>query len=208
MQKIATALHNVMKKVGYVQKRGVNDFHKYKYASEADLLRQLRPAMVEEGLMLIPSVTDVSEIDANGNTTVKINYTLVHFSGEVWPHPIVFAGCGNDKNKNGIGDKGLYKAYTGANKYALFKLFQLETGDDPEDDAKEQEELAKAAKLYVDAAVEVLRSDIIKSVEGLETWWKEESQHRAQYGIAKENPYYDKIVTAFRVRKSLILEDK
>jgi hypothetical protein len=31
-----------------------------------------------------------------------------------------------------VGDKGIYKAITGANKYALLKPFLLETGDDPE----------------------------------------------------------------------------
>ena len=45
--------------------------------------------------------------------------------------PIIAAGCGGDRNKNGVGDKGLYKALTGANKYMLFKLFQIETGNDP-----------------------------------------------------------------------------
>ncbi len=42
------------------------------------------------------------------------------------------AGAGNDRNKNGVGDKGTYKAITGATKYALMKTFLLETGDDPE----------------------------------------------------------------------------
>lgn len=131
--KIAAALHEVMSKVSYVQKTGNNKFHGYKYAGEADLLEKLRPAMLEAGLLLIPSVVSVTPTDEHGNTTVRMEYTLVHKDGDVWPTPIGAAGTGNDKNsKGGVGDKGTYKAITGANKYLLFKLFQIETGDDPE----------------------------------------------------------------------------
>lgn len=131
--KIATALHEVMSKVSYVQKTGRNDFHKYNYAGESDLLAVLRPAMIEAGLMLVPSVKDVSPVDEHGNVTVQMEYTLMHKDGDVWPEKIGGAGMGNDRAKNGtVGDKGVYKAITGANKYVLFKLFQIETGDDPE----------------------------------------------------------------------------
>jgi len=133
MSKIAKALHEVMEKVSYVQKTGVNDFHKYRFAGEGALLAVLRPAMVEAGLMLLPSIQNVSPIDEYGNVSVLIDYTLVHKDGEVWPEKITAAGMGNDRAKNGtVGDKGVYKAITGANKYVLFKLFQIETGDDPE----------------------------------------------------------------------------
>jgi hypothetical protein len=132
--KIAQALHEVMSKVSYVQKTGKNAFHGYKYAGEADLLEKLRPAMLEAGLLLIPSIKGVSPIDDHGVTTVQMEYTLIHKDGDIWPTVICAAGQGGDKNKNGVGDKGLYKAITGANKYLLFKLFQIETGDDPEND--------------------------------------------------------------------------
>ena len=134
-QKIIVAIHEVMKKVGYVQKKGRNEFHKYNYAGESELLEALRPELLEQGLVLIPSGQSISEIDANGNTHVAIDYTLAHTSGEVWPEKIRAFGCGNDRSSKGtVGDKGTYKALTGANKYLLFKLFQIETGDDPEKD--------------------------------------------------------------------------
>lgn len=130
---ILIAIHEIMKQVGYVQKKDKNEFHGYKYASEASLLAELRPAMLEHGLILIPSGNASSGIDENGNTHVAVDYTLAHISGEVWPEKIRAFGCGNDRAKNDkVGDKGTYKALTGANKYLLFKLFQIETGDDPE----------------------------------------------------------------------------
>lgn len=135
MKNILTALNKVMDEAKYVQKNAENKFHGYKYASEAALLETLRPAMIKHGLVLIPSVSDASAIDEHGNTLVSVEYTLAHISGEVWPDKITAVGCGNDRARNGtVGDKGVYKAITGANKYLLFKLFQIETGDDPEKD--------------------------------------------------------------------------
>ena len=135
MKNIITALNKVMDEAKYVQKNAENKFHGYKYASEAALLETLRPAMIKHGLVLIPSVSNASAIDEHGNTLVSVEYTLAHISGEVWPDKITAVGCGNDRARNGtVGDKGVYKATTGANKYLLFKLFQIETGDDPEKD--------------------------------------------------------------------------
>ena len=138
--KIATALHAVMEACGYVQKTGKNAFHGYKYAGESDLLDKLRPAMVANGLLLLPSGKTVTGPDEHGNVTVAIEYTLAHKDGDIWPEKLVAFGCGNDRAKNGsVGDKGVYKALTGANKYLLFKLFQIETGDDPEQDDRAHE---------------------------------------------------------------------
>lgn len=135
--KILAALNEIMAEVGYVHKGGENKFHGYRYAGESDLLAVLRPAMVKHGLILIPSHQDVSQPDQYGNTMVKVAYTMAHKDGDVWPDPIIVYGSGNDRSKNGgVGDKGLYKALTGANKYLLFKLFQIETGDDPERDSE------------------------------------------------------------------------
>ena len=144
---ITTFMNRVMLEVGYVHKKDENKFQKYKYAGEAALLATLRPSMVKHGLALFPSVKSVSPIDEYGNTHVIINYTLSHISGAVWPYELQATGCGNDRNsKGGVGDKGLYKAITGANKYMLFKLFQLETGDDAEK-ADNQEGKAKTGDM-------------------------------------------------------------
>lgn len=132
-QRVLEAIHQVMKEVGYVQKKGRNDFHKYNYAGEADLLAVLRPAMLEAGLILLPSLVDQVWTDEHGNTHIVMEYTLAHVSGDVWPETLRIPGSGNDMSSKGrLGDKGPYKALTGANKYLLFKLFQIETGDDPE----------------------------------------------------------------------------
>lgn len=134
--KILMALHKVMSEVGYVQKAQRNTHFKYNYAGEAALLAKLRPAMLDAGLMLIPSSDGDPFVDPQGRTHVVMSYTLCHKDGDVWPTPLRIPGCGTDTQ-----DKGTYKAITGANKYLLFKLFQIETGDDPE---KEEEEIPHA----------------------------------------------------------------
>ena len=105
-----------MLEVGYVQKDGTNSFQKYNYASEANAIKALRPALVKNGLILLPSV-EKSEMDSYGNTTVHVLYKLMDVEGNFITFQMI--GQGNDKNSKGVGDKGIYKAITGANKYAL-----------------------------------------------------------------------------------------
>ena len=119
----------VMRDVGYVQKAGHNDFQNYKYATEADAVAALRPAMITHGLCMIPSVESVNQ-DEWGNTNVLMHYRIFDEEGNFLSFRA--AGSGNDKNSKGVGDKGIYKALTGASKYALLKTFLMETGDDPE----------------------------------------------------------------------------
>ena len=139
-QAISVYINRVMTDVGYVQKKDENKFQKYKYAGEGALLAALRPAMVRHGLVLFPSVKHVSPIDEYGNTNVTVEFTLTHApTGAVWTKPLIGVGVGNDRNsKGGVGDKGVYKAITGAVKYMLFKLFLLETGDDAEKTENEE----------------------------------------------------------------------
>ncbi len=128
MKNIATAVCKVMAAASHVQKTGKNSFHGYNYASDADLLRVLQPAMADAGLIMVP--TQVAQSDkqldkGKMQTDVHVQYTLVHSSGETMTVQAV--GRGIDKE-----DKGPYKAMTGALKYALRQTFLVPTGDDPE----------------------------------------------------------------------------
>lgn len=199
---ILRAMNAVMQEAGYVQKTGNNDFHGYRYATEADVLDRLRPAMVKHGLILIPSVQQVSSIDQYGNTTVSVHYTLAHVSGAVWPQPIIAAGCGNDRSKNGgFGDKGLYKALTGANKYMLFKLFQIETGNDPEESQGDHEREAadkNARQFYLEGG-RIAISKASTSAE-LREWWKSEEENRRVATIVKGTEEFANLHSAFVAR--------
>ena len=124
----------VLGAVNRIPKNGRNTFHNYDYVTESDLVEELRRLMASNGIAFFVSVDGAPErIDMGDSrngplTRVKM---LAHFccseTGETFS--ISFYGDGQDK-----GDKGIYKAYTGAVKYMLMKTFLVSTGDDPEVD--------------------------------------------------------------------------
>ncbi len=132
MKNIVRKLSEVMAEVDRIPKNGRNDFHKYDYATEADIVSAVRAAMAKRQLMLVPSVVS-KELRTDGKSPIVV--LTVRFSamdgesGEVITFDVV--GEGQD-----AGDKGSYKAMTGATKYALLKLFLIPTGDDPEEDER------------------------------------------------------------------------
>jgi hypothetical protein len=206
---ILRAMNAVMMEVDYVQKTGNNDFHNYSYATEADVLERLRPIMVKHGLILIPSVQQVSSIDQYGNTTVSVHYTLAHVSGAVWPQPIVAAGCGSDRSKSGVGDKGLYKALTGANKYMLFKLFQIETGDDPEQSHGDRDREAAdrtARQFYLESGKIAISK--AETSSDLKDWWRSEEENRKNATIVKGTDEFSELYGAVLTRgKELVAKE-
>ncbi|GGB43440.1 hypothetical protein GCM10011409_21310 [Lentibacillus populi] len=128
-------LAKVMKEVQYIEKRGFNKFNNYKYATESDVAEKVREVLAEQNVIMLPDVTEHTtreHVNRKGNTeyiaTVKVKFTFIDGdSGEELS--IHSAGEGQD-----AGDKAVYKAITGAQKYALMKAFMIPTGDDPEAD--------------------------------------------------------------------------
>lgn len=122
---------SVMKEIEAVPKDKVNEFHKYSYTSEAAVLKAVRDAMIKNGVIAIPSIEETREERIDGKTTiVSIKYCLTVLDTETGESANVCVyGQGIDS-----GDKAYYKAITGANKYALMKLFQIPSMDDPEAD--------------------------------------------------------------------------
>lgn len=142
-ENLTSAICAVMSAVNYVQGTGQNTYDRYSYTTEEDLLRRLQPAMSAHGLALVPDDITVSTSDvttAKGKTETRydiiVRYILRHTSGET--QRITAPGCGQDR-----GDKGVYKAMTGAHKYALRQLFCVPTGDEPENESQPQREPAK-----------------------------------------------------------------
>ena len=132
---LATAIAAVLAEVHRVPKNGRNDFHKYDYVTESDLVDHLREKLAEQGVAIFPSVIAHEEEQttergrASYRATVTLEITMVHGpSGQ--ERSTRWIGQGVD-----AGDKAFYKAYTGAMKYFLLKTFLISTGDDPERDA-------------------------------------------------------------------------
>ncbi len=134
-RQLVKKLSEVMKEVKYIQKKGFNAFHKYKYATESDVAEKIREVLAERNVMMIPNMTSHTvreHTNAKGKTEyiVTVDMEFKFYDGDTGEE-ITFnmAGEGQD-----AGDKAIYKAITGAQKYALMKVFMIPTGDDPEAD--------------------------------------------------------------------------
>lgn len=124
-----------MGEVKHIEKRGFNKFHKYKYATESDISDSVRNILSEERVIMLPDIvehTTREHTNNRGNTeyiaTVKIKFTFI--DGDTGEE-LSIHGVGEGQD---AGDKAVYKAITGATKYALMKAFMIPTGDDPEAD--------------------------------------------------------------------------
>lgn len=135
-----------------IPKTGYNSFHKYYYRTHEDIVNKLRPALAKEGLVLFATEKKLLS-NSPGHVIIEVRYTVsdgkdfIHFIG---------LGEGIDISREGKpGDKAMYKAQTGALKYALNDLFLIASSDDPENDENEIKEILSMTRKmgYNDASV-------------------------------------------------------
>jgi len=125
----------VMATIDHVPKNGRNDYHKYDYSTDDDVMQSVRPAMAEHNLIALPSVKDRTiervstgkkEGDYQLHTILKLEITLIDGdSGQ--SKTMIWEGEAQDGQ-----DKGLYKAMTSAIKYWALKTFLLSADTDVE----------------------------------------------------------------------------
>lgn len=135
LAKLSPALVKAQAEFKIVGKSGHNKFDKYYYANLEDYISTVREVLAKHGLALLSSSEDVSPLadrtTKNGGTEhaviVKLVSRIVHESGE-WIETCS-VGEGQDR-----ADKSVYKAITGARKYAIAATLNLATTDDPEQD--------------------------------------------------------------------------
>ncbi len=135
LKKLAQKMILIAHDVQYIKKQGRNQFHKYNYVTESDVVSALSCAMQKHKVFMFSSIIEraCQNYKTRGGkdaflVTVKLEITFVDIeSGEQFSS--VFFGDGSDSD-----DKAIYKAITGAQKYALMKTFLVATGDDPEQD--------------------------------------------------------------------------
>lgn len=125
MKSLPKKLVKVTGSIKRVGKDGRNDFHKYDYVKEADILEAVRDALVKENVLMSTSVK-FSQKDGD-LTSVVTEHTFYDGDSE---ESLMIQGFGQGIDKSG--DKGGPKAITSATKYALMKFFMIPTGDDPE----------------------------------------------------------------------------
>jgi len=141
----------IIDEIGNVPKRGYNAFHKYHYALEADVTAYLGPLLAKYMIVIDVGVSRSEErVTADGVivtvrpgiervtmgeegkskmslTRLPLNITVINADKPEEKVEVLWYGEGAD-----TGDKGIYKAYTGALKFFYMKWFLIATGDDPE----------------------------------------------------------------------------
>lgn len=135
MQKIAKKFVEVMKDCSHVAKNGTNEFHKYKYATAADVLEKVNASLTKHGLasVVTPNILSMQQVTTTkGNVeqlaTVEVSVTLIDSdSGE----SLTLKGLGSGQDSS---DKSVAKAQTMGIKYAYLASLAIATGDDPEAD--------------------------------------------------------------------------
>jgi hypothetical protein len=140
-------LTEVMAEMRAIKKEGFNSAQKYAFVRESDVAEKASQLLAERHIWIEQTVIAHEREElyrtSSGSTmwltTVQMEFQFVDGdTGEVTPARM-FVGYGAD-----IGDKGIYKAMTGAEKYFLMKSFLVSTGDDPEADEKVDKEAAAA----------------------------------------------------------------
>lgn len=143
----------VMSSVARVPKSGENTYHHYKYATASDLVDEIRPLLAEQRIAMFISCPSVERIPLTerldrqtgeyksvNEVLTRVCLTVTFADGDTGAtFAVSWHGEGQD-----TGDKGLYKAYTGALKYLLTDTFLISTGDDPEADEKADARNAEA----------------------------------------------------------------
>jgi hypothetical protein len=160
VSKIYTAIHNAMEDVSYIQKQSAAGVT-YTIKTEQAFMEAIRPVLVKHGIVVHPSRAEVmssssyEKVNKYNKVTVwhkvliGMTFRFAHKESGNWIDVASF-GEGHD-----FGDKAIYKAMTGAKKYALAHALMIITGDDPDlqssDEQKvEYEKPSAKAIIWVD----------------------------------------------------------
>ena len=151
----------VMNEVKYIQKSGTAKGLPYKAVKHDHVTGALHMPLVNHGIVVVPTVVEMRQ---DGNRTIaKIDVSFVNVDVPEDKVTVTYYGYGVCSQ-----DKGPGKAFSYAIKYALLKVFCLETGDDPENENieyKPQEFLIKESQTKKEAQkITKEQVDVIKKM--------------------------------------------
>lgn len=120
--------------MGTLKKGAFNEFDNYQYFSDSQYKQLINPLLKDNHLEITPSELSVGDSEGTekqpfGRTSV-MQYIITD-TETGYGEKVVFSGEGLDR-----GDKGIYKASTGATKRFIATTFLIPTEDDPERDDK------------------------------------------------------------------------
>jgi len=175
--------------VDSVEKKGRNTQQNYSYVRAADVANAVRKELFRRGVIMTADVekTEWSEFQTNKGSRMTVcrltvAYTL-HDSDS--PEKLTFHGLGEAFDS---GDKAVYKAHTGALKYALRTLGLIpDEAADPEADEKVDREMASGVKQEVDESRIVELSEWIANAKDADELKKMFAMAFKEAGAARDN---------------------
>lgn len=129
----------IMREAGTISKTGYNDHSRYKYVKAADVAKKFQELLLAYNVFVTASVEEVIHTrtkTAGGKDSMyvctKVRYTFTNTDNPSDQFSVVIPGDGMD-----TGDKGVYKALTGSQKYLFSLNFCMGSEDDAEVESPE-----------------------------------------------------------------------
>lgn len=151
-------LNEIRKEVAYLRKeKEVTGAGTYKVITHDQVTGEIRESLIKHGVMIVPRLVASKTVDT-GTTTAK-GIPIIRY--EPW-YELDFVNIDEPSEKVTVpieahaldqGDKAPGKAISYATKYAMLKLFSIESGEDEEDRPE-----IKAAKAGKESAKTIARS--------------------------------------------------
>jgi hypothetical protein len=159
-------INEVRKKATYVQKdKTVTGAGSYKAVTHDAVTALLRNHLIDQGIVIVPRLIS-SGVEAIGATSSGT--TIIRYTGK---YEIDFVNCDDPADRvtvpgeahaNDHGDKAPGKATSYATKYAMLKLFSIETGEDDEGRVEPYESLEKITEKQaadLEALIDEVKAD-------------------------------------------------
>lgn len=132
-------LSKVMEEAGTMGKSGYNEHSRYSYVKASDVAQKFQELLLKYGVFVRASVQDVvhkqvqsAKGKAQTYAHVCVQYCFINIDNPDDSFSVRACGDGLD-----TGDKGIYKALTGSQKYLFSLNFCMGSEDDAETDSPE-----------------------------------------------------------------------
>lgn len=134
MDKILQRINNVRKKIDYIKKDKEVSTGKgsYRAVTHDMVTAMLRQHLIDEGIVVITSLTKAVTVPPSGDSKqhrYEAEYQVMFCSVDDAQDNIAMIVSAH---ANDSGDKAPGKALSYAKKYAMLKIFEIETGEDDE----------------------------------------------------------------------------
>lgn len=129
-----------------LEKSGKNEFHRYAYATASDVLEPVREVCNASGLILFASVIDSRVERGQAWVNVKLTCADPETGESIECLAVGYSEEWSSKDNKPTGDKAIYKAETGALKYAVRLMFCLPSEDDPEKESNKPQPYSTQAR--------------------------------------------------------------